>query len=533
MSDKLKFLVLNPSPANVSKLLTKANGLHAKNGPFDAVFLLGDALSCDTPSLGQLNKDVQLVPSVYFTQGLEGMNPGIASTERLADVQPNLTYLGDVGTYKLSSGVTVGFVSGKLLSAAHSDRAVMNKVLDRFQGKQVDILLTYQWPQQMADELKLTLIESNTLLSDIVKLAKPRYHFSVGSSSGKFFERSPFKWDDNESRITRFISLGQEGSASKDKWFYAFNMSVLPSVSENPLNLTENPFTKPQPVVTLKREYEAVGAETSKEIKRPKVVTQQDCFFCLSNPKLETHMIVSIGTHAYLTIAKGPLTRPSNNTDYPGFNFSGHALIIPIAHVANPRQLFKPTETKNVMETPLMNEILRYQLSLIKMFAQFGMTVVFYEISRGSGVHYHNQAIPLKTELLDVEFEKNLVKQCDFHNSKITSTNSNHSMALMNFTKHDSTDEAEMEAMTEIINNNDYVLIKLAWSAQKQVNYLFQLPADGLRIDFLFPRRVLANVLRCPKRTQWMNCKQSMGQEAEECDRFKAVYSEFDFNHNH
>ena len=44
-----------------------------------------------------------------------------------------------------------------------------------------------------------------------------------------------------------------------------------------------------------------------------------DCWFCLSSPKVEKHLVVSIGDEVYLALAKGPLVPE-------------HVLILPITH---------------------------------------------------------------------------------------------------------------------------------------------------------------------------------------------------------
>ncbi len=43
------------------------------------------------------------------------------------------------------------------------------------------------------------------------------------------------------------------------------------------------------------------------------------CWFCLGSPKVEKHLVVSIGKKMYLAVAKGPVC-------------DGHVLIIPINH---------------------------------------------------------------------------------------------------------------------------------------------------------------------------------------------------------
>lgn len=61
-------------------------------------------------------------------------------------------------------------------------------------------------------------------------------------------------------------------------------------------------------------------------------MTADECWFCLSNPKLTKHLIASIGTETYLTLPKGQLLPTSAEThggsgSVPG---GGHVLIIPV-----------------------------------------------------------------------------------------------------------------------------------------------------------------------------------------------------------
>lgn len=49
-------------------------------------------------------------------------------------------------------------------------------------------------------------------LDDIIRRTKPRYHFSAGGGQpAMFWEREPFVWDDEEGRVSRFVSLGAFG----------------------------------------------------------------------------------------------------------------------------------------------------------------------------------------------------------------------------------------------------------------------------------------------------------------------------------
>ena len=49
-------------------------------------------------------------------------------------------------------------------------------------------------------------------VAEIVRRTKPRYHFTAGGGKPpKFWEREPFVWDEDNGRVTRFVSLGAFG----------------------------------------------------------------------------------------------------------------------------------------------------------------------------------------------------------------------------------------------------------------------------------------------------------------------------------
>ncbi len=66
-----------------------------------------------------------------------------------------------------------------------------------------------------------------------------------------------------------------------------------------------------------------------KRAKRGPPPGPSECFFCLSNPNLTTHLITSIANNTYLTTARGPL---STSTTYPSLLFPYHILIIPLSY---------------------------------------------------------------------------------------------------------------------------------------------------------------------------------------------------------
>jgi hypothetical protein len=64
--------------------------------------------------------------------------------------------------------------------------------------------------------------------------------------------------------------------------------------------------------------------------------TAEECWFCLSNPNLAKHLIVSVGIECYVTLPKGQIIPTHGDvaalsviSSVPG---GGHVLIVPIAH---------------------------------------------------------------------------------------------------------------------------------------------------------------------------------------------------------
>jgi hypothetical protein len=447
--------------------------------------------------------DVNLAQPTYLTSGASKV-PYLGDEPR--DLKANLTYLGKYGTFTTSDGITIAFITG--------DESILDyelsEILEKLKIKQIDILITYQWPSIIAHEKELFF--GNTNIDKIVRQTQPKYHFAVGTTSGKFFERAPFQWDDSMI-TTRFISLGQYESG--EKWIYAFNinttqdMSAPSNITPNPFNITTIPGT-PEAEQSRKRSQIYESSSVSKRPQR-KVVRPEDCFFCLSNPKLEAHMIISIGEYAYLTIAKGPLTKPTKQ-----MNFSGHCLIIPVAHIP----CLEPTGSTSIVKTALYNEILRYQVSLVKFFDSLGMATVFFQINKSDSVHFHIQCFPILEDFL-LDFSKALEKKAKFNNDKHS-----HNTKLA----FDMFEDTEDERYLELVNSKrDYIsFIIFKRSISKQQIFVSEIDSSK-GLDLQFGRRVLADILRTPNRAKWDKCQQSKKVEEKETEAFKELFKSYDF----
>ena len=435
----------------------------------------------------------------YFSKGENGISEVIkakeGSTQSSIDVATNFTFVKPpFSVIRTTSGITI-----MIVSKLYTNNDSQEKTLDLPEVK-IDILITYEWPQVIGRLCKLTTV-GNDEITELVTKLKPRYHFAVGNEIGKFFELEPFAWSTGE--ITRFISLAQEGG-SKDKWFYAFSIGLEQDTNTK---VIENPFT-----ASTKRsrgennnEGEGEGKSTTKEVKKPKVVAPEQCFFCLSNPNTETHMIVSIGTCSYLTIAKGPLTRSNKN-----LQFSGHGILIPIEHT--------PTIKR---ESLVSEELLKYQNSLVAAFDEQkpNLKLVFWEINRDTNIHYHTQFLPVEEESLLNKFSKSLDMRVKLNNEKFKKNQK------LDFTKFSDIQDPEF---VKILDTSNYIMFTVCKSKTERDYYIAPLLPEK-PIDIQFPRRVLAHLLNLPDRIHWDKCQQPKLKEMADCENFKSFYQKFDF----
>ncbi|KFQ26910.1 CWF19-like 1, partial [Merops nubicus] len=288
--------------------------------------------------------------------------------------------------------------------------------------KGVDILLTSPWPRDVGAFANSTgEIDTkkcgSKLVSDLAASLKPRYHFAALKKA--YYERLPYRnhtvLQETPQHVTRFIALADVGNSSKKKYLYAFSivpMSLMDPAElvKQPQDVTENPYRKlqkegqktkaplcaevllpaPQCVHWLwfsfsKQEEPACqfffdlnkhqgkkrpsdgkerGNSQPKQAKKPPQPTGP-CWFCLASPEVEKHLVVSIGTHCYLALAKGGL-------------LPDHVLILPIGHYQSVVDL----------SSEVMEEVTKYK-SALKEF----LYVLFERNYRSQ--HLQLQVIPI------------------------------------------------------------------------------------------------------------------------------------------
>ncbi|RUS21953.1 CwfJ C-terminus 1-domain-containing protein-like protein [Endogone sp. FLAS-F59071] len=223
--------------------------------------------------------------------------------------------------------------------------------------------------------------------------------------------------------------------------------------------------------------------------------TADACWFCLANPKVAKHLIISIGSEIYLTLAKGPLTSSSSSGSLiPG---GGHVLLIPISHYPSFRKI--PME----IQIDVVAELERFKSALRRMFDGYGCDMVVFEVSRESAkgqTHAHFQVVPIpkeKSEGLEEAFVEEGRTQ----------------VVRMKFTK-------------VLPENPDASYFKVDLPNSTSLVYIIK-PQE--RFNLQFGRIVLAKILGTPDRADWKACPQSEDEEKRDAQAFKNAFREFDF----
>ncbi|CAL1265079.1 unnamed protein product [Larinioides sclopetarius] len=112
--------------------------------------------------------------------------------------------------------------------------------------------------------------------------------------------------------------------------------------------------------------------ESYKARKKQNVnVSQESCWFCLTNPEVQKQLLLSIGDHSYITLAKGGLVQD-------------HLLIIPMEHVPASINLSDSAE----------KEIEKYKNALVNYFHDQEYDVIFFERNFVSP-HLQLQIVPI------------------------------------------------------------------------------------------------------------------------------------------
>ncbi|WZZ21403.1 hypothetical protein YC2023_122790 [Brassica napus] len=213
----------------------------------------------------------------------------------------------------------------------------------------------------------------------------------------------------------------------------------------------------------------------------------KECWFCLSSPSVESHLIVSVGESFYCALPKGSLV-------------DDHILIIPIEHLPNTLALSPEGES----------ELSRYRNGLRNCYKSQGNDAVFFELVSKRVSHANLQVVPVpssRARLLPNIFSLAAEKLGFKLVTKKFSDSSEGRKYL----------QKEYDAALGLF----YVELPdgTVLSHTLEENEVF--PAQ-------FGREVLAGLLKIPDRADWRNCKISQEEEAKLVEDFKKQFQEFD-----
>ena len=519
----------------------KLTALHSKNN-FSLALATGNLFSeaQDDDAIKALLDGTLSIPCpIYFTVGSHALPPAVVQKiEADEEITPNLHYLGKRSITKTEDGVRIvalgGILDTEIVAGQSKEQHLPFHTLDDAKAlkgaNSADILLTAVWPawiwrgSSANVPVEPSKIPASESVADLCSALKPRYHFS-SSPSDFFYEREPFfhapAGDETESstEVTRFISLAPYGNKAKAKALYAFTLSREPLASL-PQGSTVSPFSRPQgkkrpaqPDGFSRFSSDGQGHDSRRKRHRQRSPPPgpDKCFFCLGNPNLSTHMVVSIGEESYLATAKGPL--PSEQTFQDrGLTFPGHMVIVPLIHA--------PTVTTAAMgeaeaqrtfgEMNRFREALQAAVSSASGRKLGGVT---YEISRSRGIHAHWQFCPVPAEMV----AKGLVEaafRVEAENQKMPK------FEVKDFAVPD----------PEV---GDHIRVWI-WAEDEEGDRILGKTLvmrfdETVRFDLQFGRRVLAKLLRLEERLVWQDIGQSVEEETRDAQAFREAFKEWDF----
>ncbi|XP_066486687.1 CWF19-like protein 1 isoform X3 [Tiliqua scincoides] len=207
------------------------------------------------------------------------------------------------------------------------------------------------------------------------------------------------------------------------------------------------------------------------------------CWFCLASPEVEKHLVVSVGTHCYLALAKGGLS-------------PDHVLILPIGHCQSVVEL----------ASEVVEELEQYKAALRRFFRAQGKRCVVFERNYRSQ-HLQLQVVPVPHNLGTTEdIKEAFVLQAEEQR-----------IELLEIPEH--------SALKQIVQpGTPYFYVELD-SGEKLFHRI------GKHFPLQFGREVLASeaVLGMPSRADWRSCQAGREEEATAAQEFRQAFAPFDF----
>jgi hypothetical protein len=239
------------------------------------------------------------------------------------------------------------------------------------------------------------------------------------------------------------------------------------------------------------------------------VPPRMDCWFCVASPSCESHLIVSIGEHMYLTAPKGALS-------------PGHMLIVPVSH---------DSSMANISEAGCV-EIQKYKDSLRQFYASHGEVPIFVERSittKGPQHHTFIEAIPMPKDLASKLLPTSFSEESKYHNMEFVLMESNKSL-YETAAEDRQYFHIEMPSRIQLIYNvpvdrKNKRLKSAADNGSGEQNR----KRVGHRVPLQFARKIVCRVLSCPQRLHWKSCVVAPTVESQLANEFKTAFAKFDW----
>lgn len=230
-------------------------------------------------------------------------------------------------------------------------------------------------------------------------------------------------------------------------------------------------------------------SKDERKTQRLKVDDKNPCWFCLSSPQVEKHLILAIGDFCYLTLAKGGL-------------LDEHFLLLPIEHVSS-------LNDSDGNSKDLLVELDQFKKSLVDYFGGQSQGVVFFERNFRS-VHWQLQVVPIPLDILEtVETNIKLVSKKHFKNTNYL--NISRGCSLSDVIPPDA---PYMHWQLEPLGSQ----------------FVTQIQVKGSYFPIQFGRMVLADasILNCPDKVDWNKCAKSKEEYMVLVEKIKNKYKNFD-----
>eukprot|EP00644_Phytophthora_capsici_P017468 jgi/Phyca11/530534/estExt2_fgenesh1_pm.C_PHYCAscaffold_670017 len=456
-----KGTLLTYSKASVNALVQK---LLASDDQGDVDFLF----TAEYPSSFQL-----LLPEQQLPHGLQALRGSTAIKEMMQQVHPkyHITSRGGDGTrgdvfYQRLPYVSEIMGTGRKQLTRLIGLSGVNKIKDKTR-KYLHALQVVPFAQQSADERQHVDIPAGTTQNPYLHAMLDEATSRTGEPDAK--RRKIDSGGLSAEQIEQLTAKSQGGG----QFFYDQRLAL-----------------KGQ------RKGGLVPGQQQQRNNRPIVEDRTECWFCLSTPTLERHLIVSIGQEAYLAMPKGAIC-------------GDHLLIVPIAHEASTLKLSDDT----------WREMERFKAALRRYFASQDkeMVVIDRNVATLGATHCHLQVVGVPKEkavdacrVFETEGEKYHVK---FQELQVSDEKANASTG-------------PLELLQQQTDGKSFLYAELPDGEGGTKQLLHHVEGKHY---VQFGRHAASCLLEMPRHANWKFCVVPKPEEEKLTQTFKSQWKPYDF----